>query len=155
MAARGRSAGKKFYVYLVSFDGVPLYVGKGADRRMHASARKHGGKAEVLEWCENETHAFERERHWITELQPTENRCPGGNGGRSGPTPLVPLKYRGVISEREMRKLTKEHEAFEREFDEVGPRRMSARMLLRFDLRGYVDPSKVEAIRQVAYGPRC
>lgn len=152
-AARGRKP--RFYVYLVSRDGVPLYVGKGVGRRMHQSARKHGGDATVLEWCASESAAFDRERHYIAELCPTENRCPGGNGGRAGPVPLVPRQFQGRITESEMRKALKEMGAFEAECERVGSRRMAARMLLRFDLRDYVCASKIDAIRQVAYGPRC
>jgi hypothetical protein len=77
MAAR-----KQAYVYLVADGETPLYVGKGTGNRMNVSARRLGGSASVLEECRDETEAFKRERHWIAQLQPTENIRAGGNGGR-------------------------------------------------------------------------
>lgn len=156
MASRGRrKQPQRFYVYAV-YDGVVcLYVGKGCGSRHKQSARLKGGESSVIEWCNDEDHAYARERHWIAELMPTENRSPGGTGGRSSPLPLIPVSYRGKITEAEFKR---EDAAMRRqiaEIETVGPRRYTARMLLRFDLSPFLDASKIDAIRQVAHGSRC
>jgi hypothetical protein len=157
MAGRGRPPGLRFYVYVV-LDGVtPLYVGKGVGRRMRLSAKRCGGEAKVLEWFDCETMAFEAERRWIAELQPQMNKSRGGNGGRAGPVPLVPPRWRGRLTEREMRAAIAEQAAFNKARDEIGPRRYVARFLLSKDLTGFVPPSEVDGIRKrleaVANGP--
>jgi len=99
------------YVYLIKNGDVPLYVGKGTSGRGKVSARRHGGELHILEDGLSDDQAFKSERKWIAELCPTENICPGGNGGRSKPK----RKPRRTADEIEM--------------DRVGTRVFSARIL--------------------------
>lgn len=85
MAARGRTAQRMCYVYLLSDGPTPIYIGKGTSKRAQASRRKHGGDISYLETGLSDDAAFEREKFWIAEMQPQNNKCPGGNGGRSTP----------------------------------------------------------------------
>lgn len=138
-ATRGRQPG--FYVYRI-FDGFEtVYIGKGSGRRLANQKRKFSLAGEILEECRSDDHAFEREVYWIKQLRPTANKLAGGYGGRVKPKPLS----------RDEKKFFRELEEIER----VGSRRYAARMLLRFDTRGHIDPSKLDAIRQVANVPRC
>lgn len=149
MAARGRQPGfRECYVYCV-FDGVtPLYVGKGTGRRMRASAAKHGGEAKVLERFKDEGEAFKAERRWIAELMPQNNKCPGGNGGRAGPLPLVPPNLRSVVSEAEMRREMRKEAKIRKEMERVGSRVYAARFLLSRDLSACFPGSEVAGIRK-------
>jgi hypothetical protein len=154
MVARTRKH-KQFYVYCVYDGATPIYVGKGCGHRIRESARKHGGDARVLEYVTDETEAFNRERYWIKELSPTENKSPGGNGGRAGAIRLVPRGMLGLVTEAQMRKGLKEIKDVERDMERVGPKKYVAEMLLGYDLSRFVSQSKLEIIRQVANGPGC
>jgi hypothetical protein len=140
MAARTRKIlhddETRFYVYRI-FDGhETVYIGKGSGRRLANQRRKFGLPGEIVASFAKESDAYAHEIKMISELMPTANKHPGGNGSR-------------VYKRRPRR------HAWEIEIDRVGSRRYSARMLLRSDLAGLVDPSKLDAIRQVANGPRC
>lgn len=125
----------RFYVYRI-FDGFEtVYIGKGSGRRLTSQKSKFGLPGEIIAWFDKERDAYAHEIKMIAELKPTENKHPGGNGSR-------------VFKRRPRR------QAWEIEIERVGSRRYAARALLRLDLRGYVDPSKLDAIRQVANGPR-
>lgn len=140
MAARGRKP-SEFYVYRI-FDGFEtVYVGKGSGRRLDHQKRKFGLPGEIVEGCKSDDHAFSREVFWIKQLQPTSNKLRGGNGGRVRPKPIC----------RDEKRFLKELA----EIDRIGSRRYAARMLLKFDTRGYIGSSKLDVIRQVANGPRC
>jgi hypothetical protein len=77
----------RFYVYRI-FDGpTTVYVGKGSGTRLRIQIGRFGLPGEIIESCRSDDHAFERERHWIKSLRPTDNRHPGGNGGRRRPKP--------------------------------------------------------------------
>lgn len=86
-------------------------------------------------------YARARERELIAELMPTENKCPGGNGGRAAPKP----KPRKTQWEKEL-------EAIEK----MGPRKYAARWLLinAETIMRYLPASKLDVnrLRQVAYG---
>lgn len=131
----------EFYVYRI-FDGaVTVYVGKGSGRRLQAQQRNFRLPGEVIETCKSDDHAFERERHWIAALNPTDNISPGGNGGRCRPKPR------------------KRETKFERELRQVGSRRYVARFLMtRINERNCerLGLSKVDLnrLRAVANGPR-
>jgi hypothetical protein len=126
----------RFYVYRI-FDGFEtVYIGKGSGRRLSSQKSKFKLPGEIIARFKKERDAYAYEIKMIDELMPTANKHPGGNGSR--------------VYKRRPRK-----QAWEIEIDRVGSRRYSARMLLRFDLAGLVDPSKLDAIRQVANGPRC
>lgn len=147
MSTPGRAP---FYVYRI-FDGVQtLYVGKGSGRRLAAQKRKFRCSGEIIEECKSDDHAFEREKHWIAELRPTENMLPGGNGGRVRPKPLSAAAKRAI----------REFQKFEAELSEVGPRRYVARFLTRklaeFNCEAFgVSKLDLNRLRAVANGPRC
>ena len=127
---------ERFYVYRI-FDGFEtVYVGKGSGRRLCSQKSKFGLDGEIICRFKSERAAYAHEIKMIAELRPTANRHPGGCGSK--------------VYKRRPRRF-----AWEIEIDRVGSRRYAARMLLRFDTRGFIDPSKLELIRQVANGPRC
>ena len=145
------------FVYVVTDGPTVLYVGKGTGRRHLQSATKHGGTAQIIERFTCEDKAFARERELIAELMPTENKCAGGNGGRTNPsTLLVPLNMRGRVSENEMKKAMAEHRKFEAMLNAVGPRRYVAAWLLANaeTIEKHVPGSKVDVSRlsEVANG---
>jgi hypothetical protein len=147
------------FVYVVTDGPVVLYVGKGAGRRHLQSAAKHGGTARIVERFTDEDRAFARERELIAELMPTENRCSGGNGGRSKATALlVPKALRGVISESCIAKAMAEHRKFEEMLRLVGSRRYVAAWLLQNSeiIAKHMPSSKldVDRLREVACGCR-
>lgn len=136
MAAQG---GGRSYVYLIKDGETPIYVGKGTGRRAAHSARKHGGEVVYLERDLTDDQAFNRERHWIAELQPVENKCLGGNGGRCRPK-AAPQKCKVM-----------------REIERVGSRVYAARFLLTKLSEANCERwgvSKVELsrLREVAHG---
>ncbi len=126
----------RFYVYRI-FDGFEtVYVGKGSGRRLNSQKSKFGMLGEIIAWFKREGDAYAFEIKMIAELRPTANKHPGGNGSR--------------VFKRARRKF-----GWELEIARVGSRRYAARELLKLDTRGFIDPSKLDAIRQVANGPRC
>lgn len=126
----------KFYVYRI-FDGFEtVYVGKGSGGRLANQVRKFGLNGEIIASFRRERDAYAHEKLMIAELKPTANILSGGNGSR-------------------VQKVRIRRQSWEIEIDRIGSRRYAARMLLRFDTRGYMDQSKLEAIRQVADGPWC
>jgi len=135
--------GKDFYVYAILDGETVLYVGKGSGRRSQRSAKNNGGTARILERFSCEDKAFARERYWIAELLPQNNKCAGGNGGRCQPKKResLPKWYRDTVAEMER----------------VGSRVYAARLLCRkiaehnCELWGV---SKLDLIRlrEVAYG---
>ncbi len=132
---------KQLYVYRI-FDGaVSVYVGKGSGRRLQCQKVKFGLPGEILEEFSSEQKAFDRERFWIAELKPTENKCAGGNGGRCRPK----RKPRRCHTEIEM--------------ERVGPRKHVAQFLLKklneLNCEGW-GVSKIDLfrLREVANGPR-
>lgn len=138
-----RKAG--FYVYRI-FDGFEtVYVGKGSGRRLSAQKRRFGCDGEILEVCRSDDHAFQREVYWIAALKPTENKNPGGLGGR--------VKPKG-------KKIDRALAAFERELKEVGPRRYVARFIAqKLDLniceKYGVSQASMAGILAVAHGHHC
>jgi hypothetical protein len=128
-----------FYVYRI-FDGLQtLYIGKGSGRRLQSQKRKFGCDGEILEACKSDDHAFERERHWIVKLMPTENQNLGGGGGRCKP--------------KRKPRILKEFAEIER----IGSRRYVALFLLRkLDETNCekwgMSLDRLKAVRAVAYG---
>ncbi|WP_028747994.1 hypothetical protein [Rhizobium mesoamericanum] len=142
-------AASNFYVYRI-FDGMEtVYVGKGSGSRLQTQCKKFGLPGAIVEYCDNDDHAFKREVHWIGELKPTANVSRGGGGGRIKPKQTPPWLKRAQA----------EYARFVKGLEEVGPRRFVARFLLRkldesnCELYGV---SKVDVIRlrEVASGPR-
>lgn len=134
MAARNFAGpkGQAFYVYQFTRAGSAVYVGKGTGTRFQTQCRRFADcEGEIVKWFHSETAAFKHEERLIAKLNPSDNIVAGGRGARA------------------------RKPKWQREMEAVGLRRYSARLLLRFDLKGYIEPSKIEAIRQVANGPRC
>lgn len=82
-----------FYIYAF-FDGAQtLYVGKGTGRRLQKQEKRFGIPGKIVEWVDSEEAAYKREKHWISELRPTENRDAGGRGGWSTKGPHAELDF--------------------------------------------------------------
>lgn len=137
MAARIRKHHQdeiRFYVYALKDEaGRVMYVGKGSGRRLECQKRKFGLAGEILERHASEAKAYAAEVRLIAEMNPPLNKHPGGNGSRA--------KAERVPS-------------WVRDMSRIGTQRFAARLLMsvlrvRPDL---IPASKVEAIRQVAYG---
>lgn len=126
----------RFYVYrLTDSEGV-AYVGKGSGKRLDTQKRSFGSDGEIIERFKSERQAYAAERRYIAEMKPRLNRHPGGNGSHAQRKPLA------------------RKQKWEREIEAIGTRRYAARILLACEHSrpGIVDPSKIEQIRQVAYG---
>ncbi|MEZ0064020.1 hypothetical protein ABIF26_009582 [Bradyrhizobium elkanii] len=125
----------RFYVYRI-FDGFEtVYIGKGSGRRLASQKSKFGLAGEIIARFKSERDAYAFEIKMIAQLMPTANKHPGGNGSRA------------------RRKIHRRF-GWEIEMDRVGSRRYVARELLKFDLSRMIDASKIDAIREVANGPR-
>lgn len=126
-----------FYVYrLIDGSGITKYIGKGSGRRMYASARRFGLRAEEVARFMRECDAYQFERSQIAEISPALNKHPGGNGCR-------------------VKRRAKRLSDWERICADMGTRVVAARLWLAFAPRVFgSDLSKVEAIRRVAYGDR-
>ena len=132
MAAR-LNPRKKFYTYkLTTNDGLVAYVGKGSGRRLQVQKRNYGLDGEVIAYHQTEEIAYKSEKKFIEQLKPFLNKCAGGNGSKAAKT-------------RKPKKT-----AFEVLYDKLGSRVLAARLCLCFE--NMCDPSKVDKIREVAYG---
>lgn len=126
----------RFYVYEIRDQfGNVLYVGKGSGRRMFVSAKAHGGEAIDVAWFVSEKDAYHYEVIRIRESNPSNNKHVGGNGARA----RAPSK-------------TNRKTKFERTIDAIGTRAYAARLWLACAKSGLCDLSKLELVRQVAYG---
>ena len=127
----------KWYVYqFFAADGVCVYVGKGSnDRFKRQSKRFKGFSGAITAYFESERDAFDHERALIIDLSPSFNKA------------MMPVKPKPWLY-----MLLPEDKDFYAWCAILGTRAMAARVLLSF--RKYVDPSKLDAIRQVAYGYR-
>jgi hypothetical protein len=140
MAATKRNAmliaETRFYVYRLIDGEAAAYVGKGSGRRLENQMRAFGLPGEIVKRFKREDDAFAYERKLIAELTPTLNRCPGGNGGRAEKC----KPYR--------------RDAFDRLIAKLGTRVYAARLWLNCAKAAphLVDPSKVDAMKAVAYG---
>lgn len=126
----------RFYVYQITDGDEIVYIGKGSGNRIKVQERAFRGTGSILERFESEAAAYSAERKFIASRRPSLNRHPGGNGSRARLT-------------RKARK-----DKWEKCYDQIGPRRYSARLLLACEQSrpGIIDPSKIDVIRQVAYG---
>jgi hypothetical protein len=123
----------RFFVYALTEGDRVVYVGKGSGRRLQAQRRKHGCEGHEVARFKREADAYAHEIRLIAELSPERNKHPGGSGSR-----VVNCKPATPV--------------WVREIERIGSRVYAARLLLRF--AHVVDPSKVDAIRRVAYGAR-
>jgi hypothetical protein len=121
---------------IYSATGAVVYVGKGSNRRLADQRQRFGLDGAEIARFAFEVDAYDFERTRIAEINPVLNRIAGGGGVR-----------KQKVQAREPRR-TKE----EMLMDRLGTRVYAARCLLRFDLRPFFDQSKIEQIRQVAYG---
>lgn len=127
----------KFYVYEIYNQDHCLYIGKGSGARLRAQIKSFGASGKEIARFKSEKDAYKFERFFISERQPYLNRHAGGNGNTSTKKRKFPV--------------TKE----EKLIKQIGLRRYVARMLLKFDLTGYIDQSNLDNIRAVANGPWC
>lgn len=128
----------RFYVYCIhDGDGFPVYVGKGTGRRFVQQRKNFRRPGYITKRFHSERAAFAYERKMVEELRPSLNQTGGGGGSWVRKPAPINRRY-----------------PWEYEMERVGQRRYTARALLRFDLSGLLDASKIDAIRQVANGPR-
>lgn len=127
----------RFYVYeLLNDSGACRYVGKGSGNRVKTQARNFGLAGYEVARFKREDDAYAYERTRIAERAPDINKCAGGNGNRV--TTRAPRDPKWV-----------------RDINKVGTRVYAARILCAIYKAApqYMPPpSKVEAIRRVAYG---
>jgi hypothetical protein len=123
----------KFYVYQLFDAGGVKYVGKGSGRRFEVQKRNFGMDGEIVKTFPSENAAYAFERQHISAVKPELNKCAGGNGSRV-------VAKRKPICRDSLIKLC----------DTIGTKRVAAMLALCFPQ--YIEPSKVEQLRQVAYG---
>ena len=127
----------RFYVYrLFHCVDETLYVGKGTTQRLYYQKKSYQLSGEVIVRFKREDDAYEHERRLVAELKPVLNLCSGGGGSRATP------------------KRAKVKSKFWKELDAIwaagGGRQYAARLLLNFDLSGYLNADEIDSIRQVA-----
>lgn len=139
MAAREKP---QFYTYAFEDERGCVYVGKGSKSRFKTQQRRFAkleplALGRIVDWFLTERAALEGEKRYIAAHSPRLNTTKGGNGGR--------------VRRRMPRMLF-----WERSMHKFGSRKYAALLLLAAERSkpGTVSPSKVEAIRQVAYGCR-
>ncbi len=136
MAARIRKhhqdCNKRFYVYHVKDGDKVVYVGKGSGRRNYVQQRHFKLPVFIVEWFSSENAAYAREVEMIASLAPCFNKHPGGNGSRTIAKPNF-------------------EDAWEKRFFKIGSKRYAAMLGIVFGSKT-LGKSKVDALRQVAYG---
>jgi hypothetical protein len=143
MAARMRKTHQddvRFYVYAFDDDAGCVYVGKGSGRRFNVQTNRFAGcVGRIIDYFQTERAAYEAEKRYIAKLKPALNVHPGGNGCR--------VKIAGKSRRKDF---------WARNFEKIGSQRYAALLLLAAEQSkpGIVDPSKIDAIRQVAHGCR-
>ena len=124
----------RFYVYeLTNEFGHVLYVGKGSTNRLKNQKRMFSLDGHEVARFSKESDAYAYEVERIASVKPVLNKHVGGNGSKS--IAKVVRKTR-----------------FEKICDEIGTRRVAARLWLMFASNETADLSKVGEIRSVAYG---
>lgn len=148
------------YVYRIFERLCTLYVGKGSGPRAQVQARRFGANVEIIEDGLTDNQAFEREKHWIAELKPTENKDAGGTGGRVNPEPSMPKSLKGQLTQKEWRAALRDTEKTNADIERIGIRRYCARFLLtkldKFNCEQWgVTLSQLGRLQEVANGPKC
>jgi len=121
----------RFYVYHLTDGPETVYVGKGTGRRLKSQLARTGLFGEILKRFKSERDAYAHERRLIKNLAPRLNKIAGGGGP--------------VVRRRVQRK-----PKWQRDIESVGTRIYAARELLKLDLRGFVNPEQLAAIKCVA-----
>lgn len=122
------------YVYeLTDSDGNVAYVGKGSGRRLDSQIKRYGLIGNEVARFKSEKSAYEYEIKRIADQSPYLNKCAGGNGNRT-------------------KRVSTRKTDFEKLCDLIGTRAVAARLWLVFARSDNADMSKVDAIREVAYG---
>lgn len=145
---RGRRPGFKmpewhrpYYVYTFRIAGEVVYVGKGSGRRFKEQVKSFGYLANciggIVRYFASEKAAYNEEARLIAKHKPRLNANKGGGG---------------AVMRSKRANLLKEFKQALADISRVGSKVYVAQELLKFDLSGVVEPSKVEQIRQVAYG---
>lgn len=122
-----------FYVYeIINLSGETIYVGKGSGRRLRNQVKNFNFNGCEIARFKKESDAYAFEVQKIAEIKPVLNKHVGGNGSK-------------VTIKRERK------QSWQILIDRIGTRAYAARLLLAFCV---ADPSKIDEIRQVAYGTR-
>jgi hypothetical protein len=132
---------KPFYVYTFRVNGEVVYVGKGTRRRFREQVKAFGYLPNciggIVRFFVREDAAYNYEAKLIAKHRPRLNANAGGGG---------------AITRSKQVHLSRSDREWYAEVKRIGTRAAAARTLLQFDLSGHIDPSKIDAIRQVAYG---
>lgn len=126
----------RFYVYEIIDDQERIaYVGKGSGQRLRIQCSKFKMAGREVARFKRERDAYAFEIKHIASSKPYLNKHPGGNGSASKRT---------------------RRSNFEILMDKIGTRAMAARILLDVHRVAphLIDTSKLDLIRQVAYGQR-
>ena len=139
MATRGRPLGKlhqedvrRFYVYHVVDGERVMYIGKGSGNRSQVQQKRFQLPVVIVERFSSEKAAYSREIQMIAEFQPPLNKHKGGNGSKAS----VQRKCK---------------DGWQLRFERIGSKRYAAILALAFG-SSMLEKSKLEQIRQVAYG---
>lgn len=101
----------RFYVYRLFDRHETVYIGKGSGRRLEVQQAKFQLPGEVVKRFAREADAYAYEVQLISDLRPTRNIHPGGNGNKA--------------SKRRIPKWLSE-------MNKIGTRAYGARLLLKF-----------------------
>lgn len=110
-----------------------MYVGKGSTNRLAAQKRNFGLDGHEVARFKRESDAYAYEVQRIATVKPALNKHVGGNGSKAAVKVV---------------RLTK----FEKLCNELGTRKVAARLWLLYARESNADMSKVDEIRSVAYG---
>jgi len=133
MAKVGRPTWR-FYVYQFNDDcGNTIYIGKGSGRRLAVQKRNIQGIGHEVARFKKESDAYSFEIQLISELRPSLNKCSGGNGSKATRQVLRKDKWQS-------------------NFERIGPKRYAAQLAIAFSNLACIQPSKIEQLREVAYG---
>ena len=132
MAARLRQFAYPHYVYHLVENGKIQYIGKGSGRRLSNQIRNFKLSGYIACVFRSEEDAYRFEIQQIAEHSPALNIHPGGNGSRT---------------KKRISRLT----GWQKEMKSMGTQVYAARLLMKY-AHLIDDKSKVDQIREVAYG---
>lgn len=124
----------KWYVYKFFSGETCVYVGKGCKRRFNQQAKRfHEFSGSIVAYFKDEQDALSYEKANILEFAPQLNKA-------MMPDTPKPWTVRNLPDDKD----------FYAWCDAIGTRAMAARILMKYSY--LFEPSKVEQIREVAYG---